>query len=417
MTRTASKLAMVGRLLVKGEFWELLRRTRLATTGIKPIPFPDDDHFDFGTSSLFGSVGDGDTNDNTMPQGNVKPIRSLMFSHNLNLEGAPISQFELTRALVEAKVIDPIIVSFSDGPLRARYEASSMSVKILPQYLDRISSLARLKVVLDELSDLMLALRVQVVYANTLLNFGPVIAAHKAGIPSVWNIRESEPWQTIFGFLERGVAQRALASISLPHRVIFVAEATRDVWRPFDKHERFLVVPNKLDLRDRHAITACDRLAIRKALGYEESEVVFLSVGTLCERKGQRDLIKALGCLAHDGANRTRVCIVGSAEPRYYRQLCADLAGLPVAVRNAVTIHEATEDVSAYYAAADVFVLSSRLESCPRVVLEAMSYRLPLLVTPVFWHTGAGNGGCAGFVLSARGRNGIGKSYALLGHR
>jgi glycosyltransferase involved in cell wall biosynthesis len=41
-------------------------------------------------------------------------------------------------------------------------------------------------------------------------------------------------------------------------------------------------------------------------------------------------------------------------------------------------------DVGLYYRAADVFVLTSRFESFPRVILEAMVHALPIVTTPCF---------------------------------
>ncbi len=43
-----------------------------------------------------------------------------------------------------------------------------------------------------------------------------------------------------------------------------------------------------------------------------------------------------------------------------------------------------TSSVGIYYSAADIFVCSSRLESYPRVILEAMAAGLPIVTTPVF---------------------------------
>jgi glycosyltransferase involved in cell wall biosynthesis len=43
-----------------------------------------------------------------------------------------------------------------------------------------------------------------------------------------------------------------------------------------------------------------------------------------------------------------------------------------------------TRQADRYYRAADLFLCTSKLESYPRVILEAMAYGLPILTTPVF---------------------------------
>jgi len=53
-------------------------------------------------------------------------------------------------------------------------------------------------------------------------------------------------------------------------------------------------------------------------------------------------------------------------------------------LRARVYIVAETHDIARYYQAADVFVCTSRVESFPRVVLEAMAYALPIVSTRVF---------------------------------
>ena len=51
-------------------------------------------------------------------------------------------------------------------------------------------------------------------------------AAHRLGLPSLWNPRESEPWQEYFRQFPEAVAARALGCYRLAYRVIYVAQAT-----------------------------------------------------------------------------------------------------------------------------------------------------------------------------------------------
>ena len=49
-----------------------------------------------------------------------------------------------------------------------------------------------------------------------------------------------------------------------------------------------------------------------------------------------------------------------------------------------VEVVPTTSDVGFYYRAADLFVLTSRVESFPRVILEATADALPIVTTPTF---------------------------------
>lgn len=374
------KSVIAARLLLAGDFPELLNRLRVAVLGNRSIAFPQ----------LPAPDSRSDQEPCLAPEGGVQalpngPVHCIMFAHNLNYEGAPVSQFDLTRALMERGIIIPDVIAFNDGPLRAAYESIGIAVTVIPSCLERISNLSRLQRVVTELAALIKARRAAVVYANTLLTFAAVLAAHEARIPSIWNVRESEPWETCFGFLHKAVAQRALAAITLPYRVIFVAEATRRIWSRFDVGNSFDVIQNSLDPRNlRPKAGADDREKLRRELGYRVGETVFLCVGTICERKGQRDLVQALALFQGASALNARVCLVGNEESRYARRLRSDIAMLPPERRAHVAIHPATSDIQKFYAAADVYVLCSRLESYPRVILEAMAYGLPVIATPVF---------------------------------
>jgi glycosyltransferase involved in cell wall biosynthesis len=365
---------MALRLMARGDFPEFSRRVRVRLLGNARVPAPT---LESAPVRRVGSrKADG-------------PVKALMFAHNLNREGAPISQFEMTKALFQRGALTPDVVAFSDGPLRRAYEDLGIEVTILPSYLDRIATLRRLERVIDELAALVRSRDPEVVYSNTLLMFAPVLAAHKAGVPSVLNPRESEPWETYFGFLSQRVAQEALKSLALPEQVVFVSEASRVVWSRFDVDDRFVVIRNSIPvsggvLAPPGACRAETRSLGRGALAACPSDVLFLCVGTLCERKGQLDLIEAFSLLPEDAAARMRLCLVGDQDPRYADRLHARIARLPPGRQVRIRVLDATPDIALYYAAADVLVHCARVESYPRVILEAMAHALPILSTPVF---------------------------------
>lgn len=314
-----------------------------------------------------------------------RPVRALMVAHTLDLTGAPFCQWEMTVALHARGRLDPVVVSPEDGPLRALYEEHGIGVRIVPHGVDNVGSMADYERELAAFTQRVLDADVEVVYGNTLKTFFAIDAARRVGLPSLWNVRESEPWQTYYSYLPDTVACRALECFALPYRVLFVSNASRAVFEPLNSRHNFQVIHDGLDLAQwAQRSGGANRDASRHALGIGTGEVVIVLLGTVCERKGQHDLAHALALLDPEVASRLRCFIVGDRPGEYSRALAGIVHRLPAALRRRVHVVPETRDVAAYYRAADVFVCTSRIESYPRVTLEAMACALPIVSTPVF---------------------------------
>ena len=368
---TSRIVQLVGRLL-RGEITWLLHRLSMAlglrASDARPVPL----------ISKLGYVLDKKRPDQS------RPLRLLVFSHNLDREGASISLKELVYGLKFNFAVIPEIISFEDGPLRLEYEAIGVPVEVLPSVLYRISTTKRLDREVASLAERIQASASDVVFVNTLLNFPAVLAAELAGVPSVWNPRESEPWDKYFRFLPAPVAQRALAAIGLPKRVVFVASSTRAVWKEFEQEANFTVIHNALNLHRFSQQLSGDKVSARRSLGWHPDEVVFLCVGTICERKGQRDALQALEKIADYLKVSVRLVFVGDPIGRYGQDQQRFALRFKGNSRVRIRFEASSADIGNYYLAADVFVLCSRVESYPRVVLEALAFSLPIISTPVF---------------------------------
>jgi O-antigen biosynthesis protein len=313
------------------------------------------------------------------------PRRALMCAFNLNWEGAPYSQFELTRALRDRGVIDPVVFAPADGPLRRAYEDAGMPVRVQGHPLAGVHTAADYDAAIDRFAAWIGAQDVAVVYGNTLQTFYAIDAAHRLGVPAIWNPRESEPWQDYFRQFPDGVAARALGCYEKAYRVVFVAHATAQACAALDTRHNFTVIHNGLDRTRLAAETAGhDRAGARAELGLARDDVALLLLGTVCERKGQHDFPRALARLDHLIAPRVRAFIVGDRPSAYSLGLRALVDALPAERRRRVETVAETDDVGRYLLAADAFVCTSRVESYPRVILEAMAFGLPIVTTPVF---------------------------------
>lgn len=310
-------------------------------------------------------------------------IRLIAFTHNLNHEGAPNSQFEIVAGLHHRAIIEAIVLSPAEGPLRSAYHAAGIPVQIItpPNLSDGVNEFESSVAAIAQAVRLSGA---QLVYANTLQTFWAIAIAEQAGLPAVWNVRESEPWQTYFDFLKPELRPRAYQAFTYPTHIVFVANSTRKAWEPLDRRGTFLTIPNGLNLsRIREQTMTRDRTTARARLQLADNEIAVVLVGTVCERKGQLDLMRSLQSLSGDVISRLRVFFVGDRASDYSTQLHAELASMaPTTAR--VTIVPETDEPYLYYQAADVAVCCSRIESYPRVILEAMAHELPIVTTPVF---------------------------------
>ncbi len=318
------------------------------------------------------------------PPVKIKP-RVLMCSNALEYTGAPLHQYEIAVQLAAQDKIEPVIFCVNDGPLRAAYEQKGITVIVQDHPLINIYQREQYDLALTDFAEQIQLNCYDVVYANTLENFFMVDCAQKVGVPSVWNVHESEAWQTYFNGFGAEIAARALECFRYPYRVIFVADATRNIYLPLNSHHNFTVIHNGMDV-ERFKLVAeqWNRQDARDALQIQTSEIVILLVGTVCERKGQQDLVKALALLPPEYYNRIRCLIVGDRPSVYSTQVTTLVKQLPPPLQSKISIIPETPETPKYYQAADIFVCTSRIESYPRVILEAMAYNLPIITTPVF---------------------------------
>lgn len=140
------------------------------------------------------------------------------------------------------------------------------------------------------------------------------------------------------------------------------------------------MIPSFIDTRAFPVISAQERSAARAALDLPQDAFVIGSVGDISPRKRQIDLVHALVDVAK-AEPAARLLLVGDRFLAYTDELHRTAAELGVASRILTT--GSRNDVPALLAAMDVFVQSSRKESSPLAVLEALSRGLPVIATDV----------------------------------
>jgi glycosyltransferase involved in cell wall biosynthesis len=163
---------------------------------------------------------------------------------------------------------------------------------------------------------------------------------------------------------------RSLVSRTLQQATVLIALSSQ--WRDFYVHEcevspsQVVVLANPV------------RLPARVPERAGRSQVQFLHLGRLGQRKGGYDLVNAFAALPESMRSRARLVLAGDGDVEGMTRLAAPL-GDRVRVLSWIDAHERDR----LLAESDVFVLPSYAEGVPMALLEAMAAGLPCITTPV----------------------------------
>jgi glycosyltransferase involved in cell wall biosynthesis len=199
-----------------------------------------------------------------------------------------------------------------------------------------------------------------------------VLTLHTAGQDEPQVIRQSG-----------GLAYWAFKSADLVLCVSpFLGERCRDAEIPA---ARVRLTPNGVDTTRFRPAEPAERLALRRTLGWPETQPVILFVGFFSRDKRPDLLYRAWRRLRRSGYQATLV-YVGAKRSGYYEideslieEIKKDATASGLA-RDLLSV-EPTNEIEQYYRAADVFVLPSVREAHPLALLEAMACGVPSIAT------------------------------------
>lgn len=111
-----------------------------------------------------------------------------------------------------------------------------------------------------------------------------------------------------------------------------------------------------------------------------DKKINFVSLGRICKRKGAFDLIEAFAKLPPEYREKSELTLAGIGEIEQARSLAEKLN-----IKQNINFPGWVDPVgrSNLLSKADVFVLPSYNEGLPMALLEAMSWGLPVITTPV----------------------------------
>lgn len=310
--------------------------------------------------------------------------RVLVAAHDLGIGGAQGYLDDLMHGL-HAQGVEFCVVAGGDGPLiehiESTYGAPVLVVGQVPADAELLETQIRL------VADFAVEHGASACLANTLVTFPTVLAAARLGLPSTWAIHESfSPpvfWHEFLGHpADPAILAAMYDALAGCSEVLFEAESTRQVYADAVPEASAALVPYGLDVDafDR-ALAATSREEARDDLGIPHQQRVLVCVGSVEPRKGQLLLARAFGRLGPSLRARSSLHLVGASDTPY-------TSALRDYVRDAdldqVHVVPADQDILRWYAAADVLVSASDVESMPRTMLEAMLTGRPVAATAAF---------------------------------
>jgi len=307
----------------------------------------------------------------------------IIFSHNLELEGAPMALLSIIEQGLFGK--RSIVLSPMSGPLEGRIAESASNLVVNPKLLrSEIKSEEEFDTNLKCTAVFLSLLLPKSVFINTTRGFALAAACRFLGISYSWWIHEPE---APFSFLKSSHTQRlALLELEYCQNLLFASADTLTRYRVasgLKLGQARLLEPTIIRSALVEAKRSFDVDQKISTLRKDKSDFFLLSVGTICKRKNQAELVRSLHGINCTSPMRIRVFIVGdaTAETAYTEDLRIAIDTLHATTELVrVSLIPPTEDIASYYLSADLFVHTSTDESYCQTVMEAAYFGIPLIV-------------------------------------
>ena len=291
----------------------------------------------------------------------------------LNVGGAEMMLHRLITSSSNGRFNHVVIALSAVGGMWQRFESIGIRVEAVEIKKRPLSDFLKLIIIIKKYQPDIV--QTWLVHANLLGS----IAARIAGVNRIlWGIRSAE--ENFSGFSSARLASYCCAILSrwIPRIIVCAAEASRSNCVAMGYNDnRIVVIPNGFDCMYLKPLP-CERLEIRKALGFNSAVIVVGFLGRFHPDKDPRNFVLAAEIIAREYPNVVFLMIGRHIEPAN-EQLKSYLNATGYAHRF-VLLGERS-DTRICLAAIDIFCLSSLSEGFPNVVGEAMAMGIPCVVT------------------------------------
>jgi glycosyltransferase involved in cell wall biosynthesis len=296
----------------------------------------------------------------------------LLFSHDASNTGAPRTAIGLHRALNSSGEVDCLAVVLGGGPLEERFHEAGPSL-ILPNGIR-----------LDVLSDILeIAPRDVTLICNTVVTADVSEVARNFGLHTISLVHE----YASTGFWPKDLFRKALEADVCVFPGTSVLEAAVSYCGKIPAHT-CLLRPQGLYRDDFPRFSRSEvRDLVLGELNLSPDTILIMACGMLESRKGFDLFLETAQHMLQDPTSTERnhpplaflwVGGIPPGEAEKTKQHLAQIESCPDLSRSVHLLGQVLES-DRYFAAADIFYLSSRFDPFPGVVLEAMAAAMPIV--------------------------------------
>lgn len=278
-----------------------------------------------------------------------KPKKILLIAHDMQIAGAEIILYNLTKILVDSGYSCSII-SLNDGPMIEKFKVIGCKPKILSsdfeKYPDKIIQYARC---------------FDLVIANTVLTYMfPVLLTNK--VPLIWYVHEGAnivEYTSILPELEKALLN------------------AQNIYAVSDYAKDFIVKNYNSNVKVIHNYVE-DKYSSLPHARTDKPNIDFSILGFMTYRKAIHICIDSFLALPAELREKSRLNIAGKYNMNYF-----NLFKHKIKKENHIVYHgEITgKEKQTFFANTDVFVIPSFDESCSLVALEGAMYGKPLIIS------------------------------------
>ncbi|MEZ0123230.1 MAG: glycosyltransferase family 4 protein [Candidatus Reddybacter sp.] len=319
--------------------------------------------------------------------------------------------------------ISPTVVLPQDGSLRQPVESLGIEVIVvdadyswLQPNIAWYSVMAGLQDRVKTLATIIDEKQIDLVHTNSNLRFEGALAARLTGTPHLYLAHiEFQPDMPIFQRLPLSLASYAQLMGELSEYVVAVSQSVASTLSSHIPTQKLQVIHNGLELKafDAALSNQSHSHKLRAELGLNDSDILIAAVGRIAPDKGFDYLLDAARLVLSNTTGNIHFIVVGSEENQEH---AADLKQKVADYNIAEHFHFIgfRDDVPDILAASDIFVLSSRKEGHPYVMLEAMASKCAIIACNCAGVEETIDEGETGFIVPIGDYNAIAKQLNLL---